>query len=127
MTKWIRQRLHSPAEWLAEAQRHVETRDYGNALPLFRKAGDAGDMTAMNHLGVLYRDGKGVDQDYAKALEWFQKAADAGDATAMSNLGVLYRNGKGVAKDDAKAHGWFQKAARQISWRRALELFQKWT
>jgi TPR repeat protein len=58
-----------------------------NALPLLQKAAAGGNTSAMNKLGDLSYDGKGVAQDYGKAREWYQKAADAGNTVAMTNLG----------------------------------------
>src|SRR5271165_3588152 len=51
-------------------------KDYAKALLLVQKAADAGDPRAMNNLGSMYADGRGVAQDYGKAREWYQKAAD---------------------------------------------------
>jgi TPR repeat protein len=99
------------AESFAQAQRYLDTKDFANALPLFQKAADGGNTSAMNKLGDLYYDGKGVAQDSGKAREWYQKAADAGNAIAMTNLGWLYGNGKGVAQDSGKAREWYQKGA----------------
>jgi len=82
-----------------------------STLLLLQKAAADGQPAAMDKLGALYRDGKGVTQDYDKAREWFQKAANAGDANGMRHLGWLYENGKGVAQDYGKARQWYQKAA----------------
>ena len=58
---------------------------------------------AMYHLGLLYRDGKGVRKDLAKAAELLSKAAEQEDAHATNSLGNMYWNGEGVAKDEDKA------------------------
>jgi TPR repeat protein/Tfp pilus assembly protein PilF len=100
-----------PSELLVAAQRDLDAKDFAKALDLFQQAADAGSATAMNNLGVLYRDGQGVAQDYGKAREWFQRAANAGDAAAMNHLGWLYDGGKDVAQDYDMARQWYQKAA----------------
>jgi CHAT domain-containing protein/Sel1 repeat-containing protein len=101
----------TPLEWLAEARHYLDSKDFAKALALLQKAAADGQAAAMDNLGLLYRDGKGVTQDYGKALLWFQKAADAGDADAMNHLGWLYDGGKDVAQDYDKAREWYQKAA----------------
>ena len=58
---------------------------------------------AMYHLGLLYRDGKGVRKDLAKAAELLSKAAEQEDPHATNSLGNMYWNGEGVAKDEDKA------------------------
>jgi CHAT domain/Sel1 repeat len=101
----------TPLEWLAEARRCLDAKDFVRALVLLQKAAADGQGAAMDNLGLLYRDGKGVTQDYGKALQWFQRAADAGDADAMNHLGWLYDGGRDVAQDYDKAREWYQKAA----------------
>jgi uncharacterized protein len=81
------------------------------SLPLVQKAATAGDIDAMNNLGVRYQNGQGVAQNYDKAREWLQKAAEAGNADAMNNLGELYYYGRGVARDYTQARAWYEKAA----------------
>jgi uncharacterized protein len=81
------------------------------SLPLVQKAATAGNVDAMNNLGLLYQNGQGVAQSYDKARVWFQKAADAGDADAMNNLGELYYYGLGVARNYTQARDWYEKAA----------------
>jgi TPR repeat protein len=44
---------------------------------------------AMNNLGVLYVNGRGVPEDHAKAREWFEKAAARGNAKARVYLEQL--------------------------------------
>jgi serine/threonine protein kinase len=81
------------------------------SLPVVQKAATAGNIDAMNNLGVLYQNGQGIAQSYDKAREWFQKAADAGNPDAMNNLGELYYYGRGVARDYTQARDWYEKAA----------------
>ena len=86
---------------------------FGEAKLEYEQAASAGSASAMNNLGVLYKNGWGVAKDYAQERAWLQKAADQGDADAQYNLGALYLMGQGVAKDYVQACGWLQKAADQ--------------
>jgi TPR repeat protein len=70
-------------------------------------------LKAQYNLGVMYKEGKGVQQDSKQAVAWFQKAVDQGFAAAQYNLGFMYRQGKGVQQDSKKAAAWWQKAAEQ--------------
>lgn len=72
-----------------------------------------GEVDAMVRLGVMLKDGVGVERDPAKALEWFRKAADMGDPTAMFWLGVCADRGVGAARDLAEARRRFEAAARE--------------
>jgi TPR repeat protein len=96
---------------IVNLQSQMDDRTKQATFALVQAGADHGDVTSMQNLGVLYRDGVGVGQNDAKAREWFEKAADKGNGSAMSNLGVLYENGQGVAQDFGKAREWFEKAA----------------
>lgn len=74
---------------------------------------EQGDVDAQNELGVMYFEGKDVEQDYSKAAEWFLKAANQGHANAQRYLGYMYYHGKGVEQDHGKAAEYWRKAAEQ--------------
>lgn len=80
------------------------------AMDMFRRAADLGSSTAMNGIGVLHANGKGVPVDRQLAMDWFLKAADLGNPRAMVNLGISYSK-RGPGKDMAQAMRWFRKAA----------------
>jgi TPR repeat protein len=80
---------------------------------LIRRAAEAGDVKAMNKLGILYQN-KEVTLNCPEAFKWVQKAAEAGDVEGMRSLGAMFYHGLGVApnaSNDARAFEWFQKAA----------------
>lgn len=64
-------------------------RDYNLAIDAYRKAADAGDGRAMNSLGVMALQGRGLGPGLSEAVGWFEKAVDAGSAAASYNLGLL--------------------------------------
>jgi uncharacterized protein len=74
-------------------------------------AAAAGNVDAMNDLGVLLTVGGQVSRDFEMALYWYQKAIDAGSADAMSNMGAMYLYGLGLQRDYANAFRWFGRAA----------------
>lgn len=88
-----------------------ESRDYAAAAAAWRQAAERGHPRAQNGLGVLYRDGLGVEKDAATAVTWFRISAQNGYAYAMFNLGLAYRDGSGVAKDDIEAYKWLLLAS----------------
>jgi uncharacterized protein len=55
-----------------------ENGDYAGALRLWRPLADKGLARAQYNLGVMYRDGQGVQQDYKEAVSWYRKAAEQG-------------------------------------------------
>jgi TPR repeat protein len=76
----------------------------------YEKAADLGARRAMNNLGLLYENGRGVARDPAVAKSWFEKAAALGDQLAMRNVGRVYNLSIGVPRDPAQARQWFERA-----------------
>ena len=66
---------------------------------------------AMYNLGILYSNGRGVQQDHSEAFKWYMKSAEFGDVEAMLKLGSAYENGLGVVKSYGEAFKWYMKAS----------------
>ena len=94
-----------------EAVAAFQRGDSFKAFTLWKPLAEAGDATAQNNIGALYRDGQGVVQDYREAVRWYRLAAEQGLAHAQSNLASQYAHGIGVIEDDVYAHMWFNIAA----------------
>ena len=77
---------------------------------VMQRAREGHDM-AMNNLGMLYRDGRGVPQSDEEAVSWFRKSAEKGNAKAMTNLALMYFKGRGVPRNEAEARRLMQRAA----------------
>ena len=82
---------------------------YAEAIKEFKKS--LGDSS--NFIGVMYDEGKGVQQDYKEAAKWYRLAAEQGDVDAQYNLALVYDQGKGVQQDYKEAVKWFRLAAEQ--------------
>ena len=96
-----------------------ERGDYATALAEWRPLAEAGVPGAQINLGIMYRNGHGVNRDYAEAARWYRLAAERGHVVAQFNLGVLYADGEDAPRDDVRAHMWFDLAAAQGSDRAA--------
>ena len=106
--------LCNPTLGFADAKRGSEAFSRGDYLAAdreWREAADAGDVSAMLGLGVLYDTGHGERQDFAKALSWYRRAAEAGNARAMFNVGAMYDNGRGTAVNRSEAVRWYAMSA----------------
>ena len=69
------------------------------AVAGIRAKADAGDVDAMNNLGVWYRYGfNGLAEDQSMAFYWFKRGADLDDPAALSNLADCYYEGRGNGK-----------------------------
>lgn len=64
-------------------------------------------------LGLLYKDGKGIEQSYIKAFVLFSNAVEQGNKDAEFELGLLYLKGQGVKQDYNMAHEFFSRLANQ--------------
>jgi TPR repeat protein len=79
-------------------------RDYARAIEAYRKAAEAGDGRAMNNLGVMALQGRGLGPGRSEAVSWFEKAVDAGSAAASYNLGLLAEFGVSSGSSGGAAH-----------------------
>ncbi len=84
---------------------------FPDALSWYRKAADRGYVEAMNNLGIMFTNGRGVARDDTQALGFFRKASDGGSTDALTNLGFMYHYGRGVAPNMEEAVRLFRKAA----------------
>jgi TPR repeat protein len=78
-----------------------------------RSAAEQGYAKPQNQLGLMYRNGMGVEQDANLAVRWFAKAAEQGYEMAQYHLGRMYYSGQGVEQDHQIAFHWYAKAAEQ--------------
>lgn len=83
--------------------------DVVSAMPLLRRAADAGHAPAQALYGYIL-DKAEYNEDAAR---YFLLAANQGNADGQYGLGSLHAAGEGVAKDPAAARSWIEKAAAQ--------------
>jgi hypothetical protein len=87
--------------------------DYAKAFKIMRPFADRGVAVAQGYIGIMYRDGRGVQQSDTEAVKWFQRAAENGEMFSRTNLAVMFLNGRGVAQDYSAALKWLLLAASQ--------------
>jgi uncharacterized protein len=81
------------------------------ALTLYMEAAFRRNADAMNELGGIFEQGRGIPKNFLTALLWYEKAAEAGHRAAMTHLGQLSEKGVEVPLDLAKARAWYERAA----------------
>ena len=77
------------ADELADANALFAKKSYPEALRLYTKLGNAGNVEAQQHLGEMYWYGEAGAVDEAKAESWFRKAAAKGNAVAVASLDLM--------------------------------------
>lgn len=76
-----------------------------------QSAANAGDLPAINALGLLFLLGNSkIEADEEQAFSFFEKAANGGLADAQMNLSRLYLEGRQIEKRPDLAAFWEQKA-----------------
>ncbi len=84
----------------------------GEIVRQLRMAADAGNAQAMNHLGLLYLNGKHLKEDIPQGIGFLASAASTGFSEASYKLGLIYLHGHGVRRDIPLALTHFAIAAR---------------
>ena len=67
----------------------VFKQNFENAVNLYKRAINDGNVDALNNLGVCYEFGKGVEQDYSKALDYYYKGKEKLNVEATTNYAIL--------------------------------------
>jgi TPR repeat protein len=96
-------------------------KNYESALHWFSSAASYRSVEGQFYLGVMLRDGLGIDKNPTVAREWFEEAASKGHVPAYFETATLYFNapanpetGLWFENDLAKAYLWLS-AAQQAS------------
>lgn len=84
---------------------------YVQLLPLAHN----GNRDAQTLLGLIYSEGRGVEQDIKQARRWYLRAAEKGKTDAAFLLGLSYLNKYSNPEENANAVYWIKYAARRDS------------
>jgi TPR repeat protein len=86
-----------------------------DAIALYRKSADQGDLDGMFGLGVMTVSGEGTKKDVLAGRSWILKAAEAGHVLAINAIAQGYLKGElGFTEDDRNtpaALRWLKRAA----------------
>lgn len=82
-----------------------------DAVAIYRRLSDQGDLPARTRLAWMHEAGRGVPRDLAVAADLFESAAVRGEAEAQFALAVMLRTGAGRPVDEAAAEAWLRRAA----------------
>ncbi|GGK38778.1 tetratricopeptide repeat protein [Salinarimonas ramus] len=85
--------------------------DLARAADLVRRAAEAEIPTAQHALGVLYAEGRGLEENPIAAAAWFARSARNGDVPGMVEYAIALFNGEGIATNEEEAARWFREAA----------------
>ncbi len=61
-----------------------------NSMGQIQQSAQNGDAQAQHLLGLMYFQGRGIEQNYTEAEKWWLKAAKKGIAESQYSLGLLY-------------------------------------
>ena len=92
---------------------YLRSEQYVEAVKSLTKAAEKGNPAAAVQLGMLYHQGRGVEQNDERAVEYYGRAAQKGDAKGQYLLANMMQMGIGTPKDPAAAAFYYAKAARQ--------------
>lgn len=86
--------------------------DYVKAISLYQKSCERGYGKGCYNLGVMYRDGIGVQQNYSAAKLLSKQACNTGFYIGCYDVGVMYERGHGVKQNYSTAKEFYEKACR---------------
>ena len=68
------------------ANESYKKKNYKQAIDLYRKAAEQGNIAGQYNLGIMYEKGLGVKKDATQAIAWYQKGANQKDKDSLRNL-----------------------------------------
>ena len=89
----------------------LEQRDYKTALYYLSLFAANGDAKANYNLGIMYREGLGVEKDDVQSLTHFIEAAENGHMLGNYAVGLAFLTGKGSDIDAEAAIHYLSEAA----------------
>lgn len=100
------------------SNKYTETKQQIRAKTLLAEA-ENGNLSSMEELVSVYKEGKGVAKDLEAAKRWadsvieaWEAKAQSGDIEAMQKLSEIYQDGHLVEKNLALAEDWSGKASK---------------
>lgn len=84
--------------------------DKAAAREWYRRAAEQGNLTAMNNLGLMLKNGEGGPADLKAGLELLFRAAEAGDEYAQRNCGKACERGEIPGAGLPEAERWYRLA-----------------
>lgn len=85
--------------------------DFRGAYDACIVSAQTGDADCQNAIGVLYLEGKSVQQNTRMAIQWLKRAADKQHAAAQYNLGLAYVKDQPNFRDYARSAEVMLRAA----------------
>jgi len=85
--------------------------DHTNAYKYAQIGAQAGDAQSICLLGVMYLNGRGIQQNFSEAVRCFQEASRLNDPDAIYNLAMMYIRGTGIEKNLPLASEYLKKAS----------------
>ena len=91
------------ATTIDRAKQLITAKDFSGAHTIYLSLAKKGDREAQYSLGVLYRNGHGINKDLKLAYKWFRASAKQNHEKSQYELGILYKSGLGTDKNLVKA------------------------
>jgi TPR repeat protein len=102
--------ISAPTLKVAFKDSQLPARDEAEIVTSLQIKSNQGDVDAMNRLGIMYAQGRGVAKNYDAARKWFLQSALRGYPPAMVNLGSMYQHGAGGRQSRRLAYAWLRVA-----------------
>ncbi len=112
-----------PEELVLLGIKSYDKQDFSKARKYFEKACGLNNGDGCNGLGMLYKNGQGVEKNLTKAAYFYSKACELKEGDGCGALGALYYNGDGVKQDSKKAVALFEKACK-LGYKKACEMLK---
>ena len=98
---------------LQEGLDAIKRKDYKTAYNFFLPLAEQGDSNGQYFLGLMYYEGREVQQNDKEATKWFRLATEQGHFEAQLNLGLMQYQGIRVSQGNKMPVQWSKLAGEQ--------------
>jgi len=98
------------ADAISDAYAEVEKGNDQKARDIFHKACQNKNAEGCINLGLMYKNGAGVEKDYLKTISLWEKACEMNNADGCIRAAFMHSESKIIKIDKEKAKKLFKKA-----------------
>lgn len=82
------------------------------AFEYYLKSAEGGYPNAQHQIGLMYKDGTGIERNINYSIMWLERAAISGSVLSKVMLADIFLDGIHIQNDNCKAFKWYLEAAK---------------
>jgi len=98
------------ADVISDAYAQVDKGNHKKAREMFNRACENKNPKGCINLGLMYKNGAGVEKDHLKTISLWEKACEMDDADGCIRAAFMHSKSKNIKSEQIEANVLFKKA-----------------